>query len=74
MAVIQVTLGECWFASSRVMPGQPALVADRPPAIDVQNRVEMIKEKCTPYLVFTEGVLLHKRPIAFDPSAHVPEQ
>lgn len=73
-AVVQLVLRECWVYSISVSSGQPALAIHCAPAIEVQKRVTMIEEKCTPYLRSTEWVLLHERSVAFDPSPYVPEQ
>lgn len=44
------------------------------PAIEVQDGVAMIEEKCTPDFRRAKWILLHEGPVAFDPSPYIPEQ
>jgi hypothetical protein len=69
--VIPVNYG---FESIRVSAGQPALVVHRAPAIEVQNRVAIVEEKCAPYLPSTEWVLLNEGLVTLDPFPYVPKQ
>lgn len=44
------------------------------PAVDIQNGIAMVKEKCTPDFRPTITMLFYQGSVAFDPSAYVPEQ